>query len=66
MSIELLLLKRVELATGCSGKLVFPVPESCDASSRLFGFIAQYHLISWAVILFFFLMLLMLALNLKK
>ncbi|HBL39282.1 TPA: hypothetical protein DDZ10_01275 [Candidatus Uhrbacteria bacterium] len=66
MSIEFLLLKKIEIATGCAKKLVFPVPESCDASSRLFGFIAQYHLISWAVILFFFLMLLMLALNLKK
>lgn len=66
MSIELLLLQKIEVASGCAKKLVFPVPESCDSTSQLFGFIAQYHLISWAVILFFFLMLVMLALNLKK
>lgn len=62
----MLLLKKIELATECSRKLVFPVPESCDSTTQLFGFIAQYHLISWIVILFFFLMLVMLALNLKK
>ena len=66
MSIELLLLRKIEMATECSKKLVFPVPESCDATTQLFGFIAQYHLISWVVILFFFLMLVMLTLNLKK
>ena len=66
MSIELLILKQVEISSGCSKKLKFPVPESCDTTSQLFGVIAEYHLITWVVILFFFLMLFSLALMFKK
>jgi disulfide bond formation protein DsbB len=66
MSIELLLLKHIEIATGCAKKLVFPVPESCSASAQLFGTIAQYHLITWMVILFFFVMLISMCFMFKK
>jgi len=66
VSIELLLLKKIEVSMGCAKKLVFPVPESCDSASQLFGVIAQYHLISWCVILFFFLMLLLAVGMVKK
>lgn len=66
MSIELTLLQYVERMSGCAKKLAFPVPKSCDSVSQLFGVVAEYHLITWCVILFFFLMLANLIAAVKK
>lgn len=66
MSIELLLLQKVERATECSSTLRFSVPESCDGFNQMFGFIAQYHLVTWMVIAFFFIMLISAMMMFKK
>ena len=59
MSIELLLLKRFELASECTKKLVFPAPKKCGDFVQTLSWMAEHHAITWFVIAIFFAILLM-------
>lgn len=57
MSIEMLILARVEASSHCVSSFTFPAPSSCDAWVQMWSQVAQFHLFTWAIIGFFFMML---------
>ena len=57
MSIEMLLLAKAELASGCAKTFMYPAPENCGGTVQMLEFATETHLISWVVIGGFFLAL---------
>lgn len=57
MSIEMALLARAEIASGCARTFTYPPPDTCGNTVQMLEFVAETHLISWIVIGAFFLLL---------